>query len=69
MVFRGSGTHARRAVAVVMAGAARRRVGVMEGPTGAPLAVAFQAFLGSKKKFRPSMSRKGLETDEGQRKK
>jgi hypothetical protein len=30
-------------------GAARRWVGVMKGPTGAPLEVAFQAFLALKK--------------------
>jgi hypothetical protein len=45
MGFRGSGAHAHRVVADVVAGAARRWVGVIEGPTGAPLEVGFQAFL------------------------
>jgi hypothetical protein len=39
-VFRGSGTHAHRAIADAAAGATRRWVKVMEGPTGASLAVA-----------------------------
>jgi hypothetical protein len=59
----GSGAHAHRAVAVVMVGAARRWVGVMEGPTGASLEVGFQAFLALKNRnFRPFGSRNGSET-------
>ena len=57
-VFRGSGAHAHRALADIVAGAARRWVGVMEGPTGAPLEVVLQAFLGLKNRnFRPIGSR------------
>ena len=49
----------------VAAGVARRWVGVMEGPTGAPLEVNFQAFLSLKKpNFRPFGSRNGSETAE-----
>jgi len=47
--FRGSGTHAHRVVAVVVADAGRRWAGVMEGATGAPSAVNFEAFLALKK--------------------
>ena len=58
-------THAHRGVAVFVAGATRRWVGVMEGPTGAPLEVGFQAFLALKnRKFRPFGSRNGSETAE-----
>ena len=67
MVFRGSGAHAGRALAVVVAGAARRWVGVMEGHTGAPLEVNFQPFLGLKNRnFRPFGLRNGSETTEQQ---
>jgi hypothetical protein len=62
---RGSGAHAHRELAVVVAGAARRWVGVMEGPTGAPLTLNFQAFLALKNSnFRPFVSRNGSETAE-----
>ena len=65
MVFRGSGAHTGRALADVVAGAARRWVGVMEGPTGAQLEVDFQAFLGLKNPiFRPFGSRNASETAE-----
>jgi hypothetical protein len=65
MVFRGFGAHAGRALAVVVAGAARRWVRVVEEPTGAPLVVALQAFLGLKKRnFRPFGSRNTSETAE-----
>ena len=40
-VCRGSGAHTGRAIAIVLAGAAHRWVEVMEGSTGAPLAVNF----------------------------
>jgi hypothetical protein len=54
-----------RALAVVVAGAARRWVGVMQGPTGAPLEVGFQAFLALKNpNFRPFGSRNASETAE-----
>ena len=63
--FRGFGAHAGRDPAVVVAGAARRWVGVMEGPTGAPLEVVLQAFLGLKNpNFRPFGSRNASETAE-----
>ena len=61
--FRGSGAHTGRAVAVVVAGAARRWVGVIKGPTGAPLKVALQAFLALKNpNFPPFGARNGSET-------
>jgi hypothetical protein len=61
----GSGTHAHRTHAVIMAGVTRRWVGVMEGPTGAPLEVALQAFLGLKNRnCRPFGSRNTSETAE-----
>jgi hypothetical protein len=64
-VFRGSGAHAHRDPAGIVAGAARRWVGVMEGPTGAPLEVVFQAFLVLKNpNFRPLRSRNASETAE-----
>jgi hypothetical protein len=64
-IFRGFGAHAGRDPAVVVAGEARRWVGVMEGPTGAPLGVALQAFLGLKNRnFRPFGSRNASETAE-----
>jgi hypothetical protein len=59
-IFRGSGAHTGRDLAVVMAGAARRWVGVMEGPTGAPSEVDFRAFLALKNRnFRPFGLRNG----------
>jgi hypothetical protein len=62
-IFRGSGARAGRAHADVVAGAARRWVGVMEGPTGAPLEAGFQAFLVLKTpNFRPFGSRNASET-------
>jgi hypothetical protein len=65
MVFRGSGAHAHRVLAVVVAGAARRWVRVMERPMGAPLEVNFQPFLALKNPiFRPFGSRNASETAE-----
>jgi hypothetical protein len=62
-VFRGSGAHAHRAHAVVVAGAARRWLRVMGGHTGAPLEVNFQPFLALKTpNFRPFGSRNASET-------
>ena len=64
-VFRGSRAHAGRDLADGVAGAARRWVGVMEGPTGAPLEVVLQAFLGLKNpNFRPFGPRNASETAE-----
>ena len=64
-VFKGSGAHTGRALAVVVAGAARRWVGVREGHTGAPLEVNFQPLLDLKNpNFRPFGSRNASETAE-----
>jgi hypothetical protein len=62
-VFRGFGAHIGRGVADAAAGATRRWVGVMEGPTGASLALRRYVFLALKNRnFRPFGSRNGSKT-------